>query len=156
MSKGFGLASLRIGYCMGDPWLMDVVQRVRIPFSLTLMSIWGGLAAVKEPDELERRRVYISSERDRLFARLQEMPDVVPYPSQGNFILVDISATGRTAPEVVAALQAENILIRAMTAHRLQGSHVRVTVGTKEQNTRFLDLFPVAVGLEASAPPIPA
>ena len=151
MSKGFGLAALRIGYAIGDPWLMDVVKRVRIPFSLTLMSIWGGLAAIGEPQELERRRTYISSERARLYTRMQEMPGIVPFPSEGNFVLVDISRTGRTAPEVVDSLRAQDVLIRAMTAHRLQGSHVRVTVGTREQNTRFLELFPLALGIEAPA-----
>jgi histidinol-phosphate/aromatic aminotransferase/cobyric acid decarboxylase-like protein len=40
-----------------------------------------------------------------------------------------------------------------MTAHRLQGSHVRVTVGTKEQNDRFLAVFPGALGLESVAQP---
>ncbi|MGH2407642.1 MAG: histidinol-phosphate transaminase [Candidatus Limnocylindrales bacterium] len=156
MSKGFGLASLRIGYAIADPWLIDVLHRVRIPFSLSLMSLWGGLAAVNEPQELERRRVLISTERERLFGRLQDMPGVVAYPSQGNFILADISGSGRTAPELVAALRASDILIRAMRAHRLEGSHVRVTIGTREQNDRFLDLLPVALGLEGSSLSIPA
>ena len=156
MSKGFGLAAFRIGYAIGDPWFMDIVQRVRIPFSLSLMAIWAGLAALREPVELERRRRHISGEAKRLHARLQEMPGVVAYPSEGNFVLVDVSGTGRAAADVVKALLDDRILIRAMTAHRLAGSHVRVTVGSTEQNDRFLDLFPVAVGLEASVRQAPA
>jgi histidinol-phosphate aminotransferase len=151
MSKGFGLASLRIGYAIGDPWLVDVLHRVQIPFSIGLMSLWGGLAAVNEPEELERRRAFISAERERVYRRLQDTPGVIAYPSEGNFILADISGTGLTAPELVAALRAENILIRAMTAHRLEGSHVRVTIGTTEQNDRLLDLLPVALGLDAAS-----
>lgn len=156
MSKGFGLAALRIGYAIGDPWLIDVVQRVRIPFSLSLVAIWAGLAAVNEPDVLEDHRAFISNERARLLAGLQRMPGVIAYPSDGNFILVDISGTGRTASEAVEATRREGILIRAMTAHRLQGSHVRVTVGTREQNDRFLAVFPIVLGLDPAAQPTPA
>jgi histidinol-phosphate aminotransferase len=152
LSKGFGLAALRIGYAIADPWFIDVLHRVRIPFSLTLMSIWGALAAVREPDELERRRSYISAERERLMARLKDIPGVTPYPSDGNFVLLDISGTGLTAQEIVDSLEADDILIRAMTAHRLRGSHVRVTVGTNSQNARFLDRFERLVAAASRAP----
>jgi histidinol-phosphate aminotransferase len=153
MSKGFGLAALRIGYAIADPWLADVILRVRIPFSISLMAIWAGLAAVNEPDELDRRRRYISGERERLYRELLEMPGVRPYPSDGNFILVDISAAGRTAAEVVEATREQGILIRAMNAHRLQGSHVRVTIGTTEQNERFLTVFARALGVDTVGQP---
>jgi histidinol-phosphate aminotransferase len=149
MSKGFGLAAFRIGYAIADPWLVDVILRVRIPFSLSLMAIWAGLAAANEPDELDRHRRYISQERERLYRELQEMAGVTAYPSDGNFILVDVSASGRTAAEVVEATHREGILIRAMNAHRLHGSHVRVTIGTTEQNDRFLAVFPNALGLDS-------
>lgn len=152
MSKGFGLASLRVGYAIGDPWLMDIVQRVRIPFSLSLISIWAALKAVGDRDELERHRVFISGEAKRLYAGLNAMPGVHAYPSDGNFVLVDIAETGVSAPDAVAALLENDILIRAMTAHRLRGSHVRVTVGSEDQNTRFLDLFPAAVGILSLEP----
>jgi histidinol-phosphate aminotransferase len=141
MSKGFGLAALRVGYLIGDPEIIDIVQRVRIPFSISLMGIWGCLQALAEPNELERRREFISSEADRLHAAMQEMEGVEAYPSDGNFVLADISATGRSVSDVVDALLAEDVLIRAMGAHGLKGSHVRVTVGTTEQNDRFLKLL---------------
>lgn len=141
MSKGFGLAALRVGYLIGDPELIDIVQRVRIPFSISLMGIWGCLQALAEPQELKRRREFISSEADRLHAAMQKMEGVESYPSDGNFVLADISASGRPVSAVVDALLAEDILIRAMGAHGLKGSHVRVTVGTIEQNDRFLKLF---------------
>ncbi|GAA0444049.1 histidinol-phosphate transaminase [Acrocarpospora corrugata] len=146
MSKGFGLAALRVGYAIADPWLADVVERVRIPFSVSLMAIWGCLAAFAEPDELERRRRHISGEADRLYKGLQAMDGVTAYPSEGNFVLADISGTGREVLPVVDAVLSQRILIRAMSAHRLRGSHLRVTVGTEEQNDRFLDILPAILG----------
>lgn len=152
LSKGFGLAALRVGYAIADPWFIDVILRVRIPFSISLLAIWASLAAVNEPEELERHRRYISQERERMYMEMLELPGVTVYPSQGNFLLVDISGTGKTAPEVVEATLEYRILIRAMGAHRLAGSHVRVTIGTTEQNERFLEVFPRVLGIVPSEP----
>lgn len=145
MSKAFGLAALRVGYGIADPAVVDLLLRVRIPFSLSLVGIRAGLAAVRDPAILEERRRYISEERDRIFSALGELPGVDPWPSDGNFITMDVTATGRTSAELVDEVRAEGMLLRRMTAHRLDGQYVRVTIGTIEQNDRFLDSFGRAV-----------
>jgi histidinol-phosphate aminotransferase len=155
MSKGFGLAGLRIGYAIANPWLADVMLRVRIPFSISLIAIWAGLAAVQDLSELERRRRHTSEERERLFVAMEAMPGVRVYPSEANFLLADISATGRSAADIVRAVRDQGILIRAMTAHRLEGSHVRVTIGTSEQNDHFLAGFPRALETDVAAEAMP-
>jgi histidinol-phosphate aminotransferase len=147
MSKAFGLAALRIGYGVAHPALIDTLLRVRIPFSLSLVALRAGLAAFADPAVLEERRRYISDERDRVFRALASMPTVKPYPSDGNFILVDISGTGLTATQIVDEAREEGVLLRAMTAHRLQGAFVRVTIGTTEQNLNFFKVFRRAIGL---------
>jgi histidinol-phosphate aminotransferase len=132
--------------CDRRPALIDVIERVRIPFSISLMAIWGCLAAFNEPDELERRR-HINSEADRLYRTLQAMPAVTAYPSHGNFVLADISGTGCEVAKVVDSMLEHSILVRGMSAHRLRGSHIRVTVGTEEQNDRFLSILPGVLGI---------
>ncbi|HXF36986.1 MAG TPA: histidinol-phosphate transaminase [Actinomycetota bacterium] len=142
MSKGFGLAGLRIGYGIADPSLVEVLLRVRIPFSLSLVALRAGLAALRDPSYVERRRAFVARERDEMFARLERLPGVIPYPSDGNFILIDVSGTGWTSAEIVAQLERESsILLRAMRAHGLEGAYVRVTIGDSEQNARFLEAF---------------
>lgn len=141
MSKGFGLGGLRVGYLIGNPELMDLVARVRIPFSLTLASIWGCLAALEEPGYLAARQEFISTQADRLYADMNQIPGVKAFPSDGNFVLADISGTGVDSARVVETMLKERILIRAMSAHGLSGSHVRVTVGTLAQNDRYLELL---------------
>ena len=141
MSKAFGLAALRLGYGIADPEVIDLLLRVRIPFSVSLVAIAAGLAAVRDPAILETRRRYISEERDRLFAALSVLPGVVPWPSDANFITIDVTATGRSSTEYVADARAAEILLRRMAAHRLEGQYVRVTIGTRDQNERFLEVF---------------
>jgi histidinol-phosphate aminotransferase len=141
MSKAFGLAGLRVGYGIASPAIIDVLLRVRIPFSINLVALRACLAALRDPSILEARRRFISEERERLFDALLRLPGVVPWPSEANFITIDVTATGRPSSEYVAAARRENLLLRRVTAHRLDGQYVRITIGTREENDRFLDVF---------------
>ena len=105
------------------------------------------------PEELEERRAFISAERERVMAALRAMPGLRPFPSEGNFILIDVSGSGRTSGELVDFAKRENMLLRAMTAHRLKDAFVRVTIGMIEQNDRFIDVFSRAI---AGGPQVPA
>jgi len=145
MSKAFGLAALRLGYGIAAPTLVDAFLRLRIPFSLSLVALRAGLAAMDHPEELEERRAFISSERRRVMAALLTMPGLKPFPSEGNFILIDVSGTGQTSAAIVDFARRENMLLRAMTAHRLRDAFVRVTIGTVEQNDRFIAVFGRAI-----------
>lgn len=151
MSKAFGLAAVRVGYGLADPAVIDLLLRVRIPFSVSLVGARACLAAVRDPGVLERRRRFISEERDRLFEALATLPGVVPWPSETNFITIDVTATGRSSTEYVDEARAENLLLRRVSAHRLDGQYVRVTIGTHEENDRFLDVFGRGVPLRANA-----
>jgi histidinol-phosphate aminotransferase len=154
MSKAFGLAAIRVGYGIADPTVIDLLLRVRIPFSISLVAIRAAMAAVGEPRIVEARQQFISRERDRLFAALAALPGVVPWPSEANFITIDVTATGRTSTEYVDDARAEGLLLRRMAAHRLEGQYVRVTIGTVAENDRFLDVFSrdvAAAGQRASA-----
>lgn len=153
MSKAFGLAALRLGYGIASPVLVDALLRLRIPFSISLVALRAGLAAMDHSDELEERRSFISTERERVMAALSGIAGLRPFPSEGNFILIDVSGTGRTSGELVEFAKRENMLLRAMTAHRLKDAFVRVTIGTVEQNDRFIDVFARAI---AGGPQVPA
>jgi histidinol-phosphate aminotransferase len=149
MSKAYGLGGLRVGYLIADPALVDLLLRLRIPFSISLVAARACLAAVEDPAILEERRVYISTERDRVFAGLQLMPDVTPFESDGNFILIDVSRTGRTSTEIAEFAKREgSLLLRAVTAHGLGSGHIRVTIGTIEENDMFLAIFARAIGAD--------
>jgi len=152
MSKAYGLAALRVGYLVADPSLIDLLLRVRIPFSIGLLSARGCLAAVRDPDMLEERRTYISTERDRLLTALRTMPSLTPFESQGNFILIDVSRTGRTSTQIAEFCKREGlVLLRAVTAHGLGDGHIRVTVGRRDENDLFLELLRRAIDVPVAA-----
>jgi histidinol-phosphate aminotransferase len=152
MSKAYGLAALRVGYLVADPRFIDLLLRVRIPFSIGLLSARGCLAAVLDPDMLEERRTYISTERERLLDALRQMPTLTPFESQGNFILIDVGRTGRTSSAIAEYCKREgSVLLRAVTAHGLGDGHIRVTVGRRDENDLFLELLARAIDEGVSA-----
>src|SRR5919112_1653353 len=111
-SKAFGLAALRIGYGVMHPDLADAALRLRIPFSLGLPALGAAAAALADPADIEVRREFISSERERVFAALTRLEGVEPYPSEGNFILMNVAASRRSNDEIIRLAHDERILLR--------------------------------------------
>jgi histidinol-phosphate aminotransferase len=130
LSKAFGLAGLRVGYAIADRQVVDAVTRVRIPFSVSLVALAAARAALEDLADLAERRDYVIGERMRLFDALDQDQLVKPFPSEGNFILIDVHGLGIPAEQVVERFQADGMLLRAMQDRRLRGSFVRLTVGS--------------------------
>ncbi len=79
--------------------------------------------------------------RQELTDGLSRIDGLVPVPSEGNFVLIDVSATGQGAERLVEAMLKDGVLIRSLSVHHAKRSYVRVTVGTREQNTRCIAAF---------------
>jgi histidinol-phosphate aminotransferase len=138
-----GLAGLRLGMLFGRPdWLAEL-DKVRLPYNVNVLTQAVAEYALTRADVLEAQAAAIRQERTRLAARLAACPGVTVFPSEANFLLFRV----RQAAAVFAGLKARGVLIK-----KLDGSHprlaecLRVTVGTPEENARFL------AALEASLP----
>ena len=134
-SKAWRLAGLRLGYLLAHEWVIDDLRKVRLPYHLDALTQAAGLTALERADEVTAHIAVLSAERDRLHAELAAMPGVTVWPSAANFLLF------RTAMEGGAlfdALLERGVLIRDFSSKpRLRGC-LRVTVGTPEENDRFL------------------
>ncbi|MBK7581777.1 MAG: histidinol-phosphate transaminase [Myxococcales bacterium] len=145
-SKAFGLAGLRVGYALGHASVIKLLARVKVPWNLPAVSIAAASAALDDVAEFESRVAELKTAREELGRSLSRIPGVVAIPSEGNFILVDISHTRVGADGMVAALLGEGVLIRSLGSHHAERSYVRVTVGTREQNARCVAAFERVVG----------
>jgi len=76
------------------------------------------------------------AESSPLAERLSELPGLSVLSSEGNFISIDISSTGLSAADFVAAALSEGVLIRSLETHHATRRFVRVTVGTRAENAR--------------------
>ncbi|MDP3939488.1 MAG: histidinol-phosphate transaminase [Deltaproteobacteria bacterium] len=133
-SKCYGLAGLRIGYGVGHPRLIDYLHRVRQPFNVNWLAQVGALAALDDDAHL---RVSVENNREQL-ARIYKALDAmgVRYTrSQANFLLLHLP--GGDGKAVYDRLLRRGVIVRPMDSYDLPGT-IRVTVGTPEENTRFL------------------
>lgn len=135
-SKAFGLAGLRLGYAFGHATVIELLSRVKIPWNVPSVTLAAAEAALEDVAEFETRVATLKTARAELVERLSVLPGFSVLPSDGNFVLIDISSTGFSAADFVAATLAEGVLIRSLEVHHATRRFVRITVGTREQNAR--------------------
>ena len=145
-SKAFGLAGLRVGYALGHASVIRLLSRVKVPWNLPAVAIAAASAALDDMAEFDARVAELKAARAELGRGLARLPGVVAIPSEGNFILVDISHTRLSAERMVQSMLDEGVLIRSLGSHHAEKSYVRVTIGTREQNAKCLAAFERVLG----------
>jgi histidinol-phosphate aminotransferase len=134
MSK-FGLAGVRIGYLIARRELIAEIDKLRPPFNISVLNCEAALFALEHAHEYARQAALIRSERDKLFAALQTIPDLKAWPSQANMILVRVVDARRT----FEGMKAHGVLVKNVSAlHPLLANCLRLTVGTPEENPLML------------------
>jgi histidinol-phosphate/aromatic aminotransferase/cobyric acid decarboxylase-like protein len=142
MSKAYGLAGLRIGYGYGPGELMELLNRLRLPFNVNRLAQVGARAALGDTDFLTRTQKLVWEGRDYLCRELARL-GLKFAPTQANFILIRVNRPGR---EVYEAMLREGVIIRAMDAYEFPEC-IRVNVGLPKENERFLQAFKKVLGL---------
>jgi histidinol-phosphate aminotransferase len=134
-SKTWAMAGARLGYLVADPAVVVACESVVLPYHLSAQTQAAGLIALRHVPEMEARVARISEERGRVAAALGDLP-VDSWPSDANFIL--FRPRDRDADEVWRALLAHSVLIRNCASWDGLRGCLRVTIGTAEENDRFL------------------
>jgi len=129
-SKVFGLGGVRLGWCYAPPHIIDILNRVRGPFNVNAPAMAAGIAALAEPDWVEKSVAHNTHWRATLTEGLRAL-GITVHPSEGNFILADF-ATATRAAAADAALKSRGLIVRAMAAYSLPQC-LRITVGTGEE-----------------------
>lgn len=132
-SKTYGLAGIRLGYAVGQPDLLNLLNKFRQPFNVTAMALAAAEAALDDDAYVEQTRelvreglVYFETECAAL--------GLETVPSVANFLLIKTGA-GRRHFE---ALQSKGVIARPMDGYGLP-EWLRVTVGTRPENQRFIE-----------------
>lgn len=132
-SKAYGLAGLRIGYAMAQPDCIDLLNKVRQPFNVNAMAQAAALAALGDQDHLECTREMLRAGRVQLMAGMRKL-GLEPIESVTNFIMFRFGK----AAELTKELTKRKIIVRPLAGFGLPDC-VRVTVGTEEENQRYLE-----------------
>lgn len=137
-SKAYALAGLRIGFAIGHPGLIAVMERVRESFNVNSAGLAAAEAALGDDEHLQWVIVRNAEQREALASALRARGLMV-FPSQTNFLLTQFAEpgdNGRVAA-IEAALCGIGVVLRPMIGYGL-GHCLRVTVGNVDENRRLL------------------
>jgi histidinol-phosphate aminotransferase len=126
-----GMAGLRVGILVGNPELVYEINKVRLPYNLSVYSQVAAAVVLQHWEMLAPEFRTIIHERERLREGLGRIPGVTVFPSQANFLLVRVDAG---AARVWEALAAQGILVRHFPGSPALRDCLRITVGTPPEN----------------------
>lgn len=132
-SKAYGLAGLRAGYALSHPSVADLLNRVRQPFNLNMLALLAAEVALGDQAHVQKAVALNASEMKRILAELKTL-GLSTLPSQANFLTIDF---GRDAAPIHKGLLERGVIVRPMASYRMP-NFLRVSIGTVEENTRFL------------------
>lgn len=135
-SKTWSMAAARLGYVVGPSWLVAELDKVTLPYHLDALKQAAGTLALDYEDAMDERVAAIVEERGRLVTRLRDL-DVDVWPSGANFVL--FRPRSGDGDGVWQGLVDRSVLVRNCASWpRLDGC-LRVTIGTPDEDDRFLD-----------------
>lgn len=134
-SKAYGIGGMRVGYGIGHK---NLINRLA-PFSMGLLgrntlSAYAAEAALDDVEHIRRSQQVVWDGNDYLTGALKKMGFTV-IPSHGNYLMVDC---GRETRDIVRELWARNVLIRDGGSLWNMPNHIRVSIGTREENEAFI------------------
>jgi histidinol-phosphate aminotransferase len=132
-SKAHGLAGMRVGYGLGPAVLMQYFNRMRTTFSVSALAEAAALAALADREHFEKTIANNRSGAEFLSRKLSEM-GYRPIPTFANFIFFD---AGEDAAALSKRIQSEGVIVRPLGPWGIP-TGIRVTIGTPEQNERFI------------------
>ncbi len=136
LSKSFGLAGLRLGYFIANKKFTEIFMNVlQYPYPVSTITIESGIQALENSNQMKDIINIIKIERKRIIDTLQTFDTFEVFDSKANFVLFDAHGAYK---RVYSALAEQGISIRKLGKIGNHNGCLRVTVGTKEMNSKFL------------------
>lgn len=129
-SKAYGLAALRVGYCIANEAIAEALRKVQVPFGVNSIAQAAAIASLRAEDELLERVRAIMVERTRVQSALQAT-GLRPSESEANFVWLRL---GERTAQFAAGCDAIGLSVRPFA-----GEGVRITIGEPEANTRLIE-----------------
>ena len=140
LTKFFGLAGVRIGFGVGSPDLVKILKRVIMPWSVNSLAMFAAAEAVKDTDFVKRSRLLISKSKRQMLEMFKTIPWLKIYPSETNFLLIEITQGDLTSTQLNEGPAKKGILIRdCKDFDGLNNRFFRVTVRRPEENRKLIE-----------------
>lgn len=132
-SKAYGLAGLRVGYSISSPEVADILNRVRQPFNNNSLALLAAEAALDDVEHLQKTIEVNSKGMQQLTEGFQNL-GLHWIPSAANFVSVNLN---EPAHPIYEGLLKKGIIVRPVANYEMP-NHLRVSIGTPDQNRLFL------------------
>ncbi|UCC58945.1 MAG: threonine-phosphate decarboxylase [Candidatus Bathyarchaeum sp.] len=140
LTKFFGLAGARIGFGIASPTLVEILRRAKMPWSVNSLAMFGAVEAVKDEDFIKKSRLLLQRSKREMLEMFRAIPWLKVYPSETNFLLVEIIQGELTSTQLQKGLAKRGFLIR--DCKDFDGLHhrfFRVTVRRPEENIKLIE-----------------
>ena len=132
-----GLAGLRLGYIIGNPWIIEQLNKIRLPYNINSLTQISADFALSNKTLFDQQTQKICAERAVVFKQLNELDGIIAYPSAANFIL--FRTPKNRASEIFLSIKEQGVLIKNMSSQDgLLSDCLRVTIGNPQENLAFL------------------
>ena len=135
-SKVYALAGLRIGYSMSNPEIADILNRVRQPFNTNMLAQAAAIASLDD-DEHVLNSVDMNNAGKLFLQNAFSEMNLNYLPTMGNFISVNVKQDGMLLYE---RLLQQGVIVRPVANYDMP-EYLRITIGTQQQNERFVEAF---------------
>ena len=136
MSK-VGFASLRLGFLLGEKSLIDSVDKLRLPYNVSSFSQLIATKFFKDPSIIEKQIGIIKTQRMKVEAFLNKIPDIKVYSSDSNFILIRL----KNSDALFSFLKSNDLIVKNFLNNKKLNNCLRITVGLPKENNRLMLLL---------------
>ena len=133
-SKAYGLAGLRVGYCVSSNEIADLLNRVRQPFNNNMLALVAAEAALADQEYLAKTIAVNTKGMQQLTTAFTAL-DLSWIPSFGNFVAVDIK---QPAMPIYEALLNKGVIVRPVANYEMP-NYLRISIGTEQENQFFIN-----------------
>ena len=137
LSKAFGLAAIRCGFCIGAPDVIQLMNNVKAPYNVNALTSKMAMSALENTESLQTNIASILEQREMVAKALRDLDFVTKvFPSDSNFLLFRLKDK---AKEVYKNMADTGVVTRYRGTEIHCEECIRVTIGTPDENKAFLE-----------------
>ncbi|MGB0895799.1 MAG: histidinol-phosphate transaminase [Flavobacteriaceae bacterium] len=138
LSKAYGMAGIRLGVCYASAEIISVLNKIKPPYNVNQLTQSSAIERLTNYDKVLQEIALIKKERQLLINSLLQIDYITTiYPSDANFVLIKVDDATKRYNQLIE----KGIVIRNRTSQLLCDNCLRVTVGTKEENNKLIDVL---------------
>lgn len=136
LTKSFGLAGIRIGYACASKQIIDILQKIKIPWSVNALAQEAGIIAIKNKSHLTKSKSIIKKESSFLKNKIANIQGFQCHDTSTNFVLIK---TKQDSTKLQKKLLKHKVLIRDCKSFRgLNNHYIRIAVKSHKDNLKLV------------------